>query len=507
MTRMRMPVIALLLMALIGLSPVYAAPASAVGVAAGPLEITSIFDGKDVYAINAKDPSGNTLGVMVEDKQNLGHLKKTNYVAVAVISHEEKPVYCLEADVMVDPLKMGDYQPSDLTLTSDMINTMSLYSHFGYGNEDNDDSQNKLWYVAAQLLIWEELGNSNFKEFALVKNDGSGSAEQMPAEIAQTIDSMKQSIKDKVADYREKMAYVPQFMFNGNEIDGTLTVSKKELLQGIVVSEKSDKVISDDELGDIVVPEGLRVEKRPEGLFIQATESVSFGENEILINLFKPQDMGKSISFVAPGSQTIGSFALSESLQRTVALRVSVADEGATALMSKTAVAGSGELEGASLKVVKGGSADGEAVAEWVSGPEPRSVELAPGVYTMVETRAPRGYEVAESIVFRVREGAVEVRSGDGWAAAAGSVVRMEDREIADPGSNENEEKPGSPETGKTVDAGKNAGTDDNGQGKRAAVGYKGLVRTGDHSPLSPALAAVVAAGGVLAMALRKREI
>lgn len=142
MTRMRMPVIALLLMALIGLSPVYAAPASAVGVAAGPLEITSIFDGKDVYAINAKDPSGNTLGVMVEDKQNPGHLKKTNYVAVAVISHEEKPVYCLEADVMVDPLKMGDYQPSDLTLTSDMINTMSLYSHFGYGNEDNDDSQN-----------------------------------------------------------------------------------------------------------------------------------------------------------------------------------------------------------------------------------------------------------------------------------------------------------------------------------------------------------------------------
>lgn len=268
-----------------------------------------------------------------------------------------------------------------------------------------------------------------------------------------------------------------------------------------MVSEKSDKVISDDELGDIVVPEGLRVEKRPEGLFIQATESVSFGENEILINLFKPQDMGKSISFVAPGSQTIGSFALSESLQRTVALRVSVADEGATALMSKTAVAGSGELEGASLKVVKGGSADGEAVAEWVSGPEPRSVELAPGVYTMVETRAPRGYEVAESIVFRVREGAVEVRSGDGWAAAAGSVVRMEDREIADPGSNKNEEKPDSPETGKNV------GTDDNGQGKRAAVGYKGLVRTGDHSPLSPALAAVVAAGGVLAMALRKREI
>ena len=188
-------------------------------------------------------------------------------------------------------------------------------------------------------------------------------------------------------------------------------------------------------------------------------------------------------------------------------VRMEDRESGATALMSKTAVAGSGELEGASLKVVKGGSADGEAVAEWVSGPEPRSVELAPGVYTMVETRAPRGYEVAESIVFRVREGAVEVRSGDGWAAAAGSVVRMEDREIADPGSNENEEKPGSPETGKTVDAGKNAGTDDNGQGKQAAVGYKSLVRTGDHSPLSSAFASVVAAGGLLAMALRKRKI
>ena len=83
--------------------------------------------------------------------------------------------------------------------------------------------------------------------------------------------------------------------------------------------------------------------------------------------------------------------------------------------LSKKAVNGTAELPGAKLKVLKGYSENGQLVEEWTSGNSSKEIQLAPGVYTMVETTAPNGYEVAESITFKVdADGKVSIKSAEG---------------------------------------------------------------------------------------------
>ena len=74
--------------------------------------------------------------------------------------------------------------------------------------------------------------------------------------------------------------------------------------------------------------------------------------------------------------------------------------------ISKRAVGGSEELPGASLKIT---NAAEEVVDEWVSGSEPHIIAMPEdGEYTLTETIAPGGYEIAESITFTVIDGKTE---------------------------------------------------------------------------------------------------
>ena len=104
---------------------------------------------------------------------------------------------------------------------------------------------------------------------------------------------------------------------------------------------------------------------------------------------------------------------------------------------SKVEVNGSAELPGASLKVVEGETADGQIATdaktgetlEWVSSNTAKIYSLSEGTYTMVESQAPAGYELAESITFRVTaDGQVEVKGTDGsWTNQADATIKMED--------------------------------------------------------------------------------
>lgn len=87
------------------------------------------------------------------------------------------------------------------------------------------------------------------------------------------------------------------------------------------------------------------------------------------------------------------------------------------------------ELPGATLKVVKGESTDGEVVSQWTSGTSIKSLELSAGTYTMVETESPKGYDVADPITFRITDdGFLELKKGASWMTATSCVVRMEDQ-------------------------------------------------------------------------------
>lgn len=63
------------------------------------------------------------------------------------------------------------------------------------------------------------------------------------------------------------------------------------------------------------------------------------------------------------------------------------------------------ELPGAELRIA---TEDGEVIDGWTSGTEPHEVEnLADGTYTLTEITAPDGYQVAEKVLFTVKDGAV----------------------------------------------------------------------------------------------------
>jgi hypothetical protein len=119
-------------------------------------------------------------------------------------------------------------------------------------------------------------------------------------------------------------------------------------------------------------------------------------------------------------------------------------------------------LVGAQLKVVVGENPDGILVKERTSGPSQMKLSLEEGSYTMVETMAPSGYQIAESITFRVtKEGRVEIKEKDGsYKTLEDSTVRMEDAKIS-----ENQEKPERPEKPKNPEnSGKSNKTEESGK-------------------------------------------
>ena len=139
--------------------------------------------------------------------------------------------------------------------------------------------------------------------------------------------------------------------------------------------------------------------------------------------------------------------------------------------LSKKVVNGTAELPGAKLKVLKVYNENSQLVEEWTSGNSSKEIQLAPGVYTMVETTAPNGYEVAESITFKVdADGKVSIKSAEGkFVTADKAEVVMYDKP-KQPGG-ENPQQPGTEGGKHTVTFPKGAETsDDDPQGNHTTL-------------------------------------
>lgn len=99
--------------------------------------------------------------------------------------------------------------------------------------------------------------------------------------------------------------------------------------------------------------------------------------------------------------------------------------------ISKTEVGKTAQLPGASLKIVKGVSENGEEVISWTTTETLKTVSLEMGFYTLVETSAPTGYEVADPITFGVTaDGNVKIKNGNDWITAENPNVHMEDKAV-----------------------------------------------------------------------------
>ena len=109
--------------------------------------------------------------------------------------------------------------------------------------------------------------------------------------------------------------------------------------------------------------------------------------------------------------------------------RVTHSEKEKEITFSKVELNGTKELIGADLKVVQGENEDGKVVQQWTSQKEAKKIKLAEGIYTMVEIQAPAGYEIAESITFRITyEGKLEIKEKDKWLEKGDAPIVMVDR-------------------------------------------------------------------------------
>ncbi|MDO5027007.1 MAG: SpaA isopeptide-forming pilin-related protein, partial [Tissierellia bacterium] len=103
-------------------------------------------------------------------------------------------------------------------------------------------------------------------------------------------------------------------------------------------------------------------------------------------------------------------------------------------IFSKVEVNGSEELEDAKLKLVKLEDGMETLVEDWVSTKDQKKIKLSPGIYTMIETQAPEGFEIAESITFRITsDNKIEIKQDDeSWQTVDNSTIKMEDERKAE---------------------------------------------------------------------------
>lgn len=100
----------------------------------------------------------------------------------------------------------------------------------------------------------------------------------------------------------------------------------------------------------------------------------------------------QELAFIYAGSST-----------PVVELEQTFKNDATSFYVSKRALTGDDELPGATLTIQ---DKDGNVVRQWVSGDKPTEIRglKFDTVYTLVETAAPNGYEVAESIKFKLRQ-------------------------------------------------------------------------------------------------------
>ncbi|MBQ9020641.1 MAG: hypothetical protein IJ113_01305 [Eggerthellaceae bacterium] len=114
-------------------------------------------------------------------------------------------------------------------------------------------------------------------------------------------------------------------------------------------------------------------------------------------------------------------------------------------IISKQEVGGGPELPGATL-IVK--DENGNVIEEWISGTEPHKITLEPGVYTLTEITAPEGFEIAETITFRVNaDGTTEVLQDGQWVDCNNHVTMFDARTPEVPPENPPTNTPGTPTT------------------------------------------------------------
>ena len=354
------------------------------------------------------------------------------YATASVISFEVKDSAEIQKVEMFDDITKLQISKTDITTGKELPGARLTIT-------DLEGKKIDEWVSGEEPHYIEKLPVGTYKLTEITSPDGYGTAEEITFEVKNTTEIQKVAMMD--APLRKV------------EISKTDITTSKELPGAHVsVSDESGKVIdewiSTDKPHTMTLDAGkytLKEEKAPDG-YVTAEEVV------FEVVLAKDQD----------------------DIQ---VQKVEMKDDVTKVEISKQDITNEKELPGAKL-IIK--DEKGKEVESWTSGKEPHMIEKLPvGKYTLTEVTAPKGYDIAETVEFEVKDSPEIVH------------VKMMDKpkdELVDLTGKKKEITPGSPVIS----------TPGYGGGTVTAT----PVKTGDYNRYLPAILLILCGGACLAIVL-----
>ncbi len=359
--------------------------------------------GKSVTVPNIMDPSGSPVYILGEEENT------ALPVEVYKITKGGIPLYSLEPGKEINKENISGYANNPnytFGLTEQQKSNINLYSYFGYGSiEQNQPYSNEL-YIATQCLIWEELGYSGL-DMVMVKPKSVSYSWEEGTEIQLT--SYKNDIKSKVNNYKKILNYTPQFFYLENAVKGVINVEKKDLLNGIIITEQGGLLAEISKGGISTNDPNIIVEREGNDLRLSCKKDIQTGEKELFLNVLNSDDLGENSFYTLENSPALGIFQNHSKLQKSTKILLNILEDSVMPKeINRTNVRISTveknkieELQGANLKLVKGNSDSQNVIKTWKSG-EIEELSLDDGEYTLIEEKAPNGFKVASPITFTI---------------------------------------------------------------------------------------------------------
>lgn len=287
-------------------------------------------------------------------------------------------------------LPLGSYHIEETNVPYGYVGTKQSYDVvFSWDNQTNSV------VMAQSITSTDEEGNASTDTFEVVNAD-EATAEQ---EEAQDLEFYNERVKTELTVCKRDVKmdtlvagavynlYTVDDIYNGS---GELLFHAGDLIATSAPTDSEGRTTFTCDLplrglyygmSNVQIPENttansgrylLRELRAPEGYYLDAPD--------------------QELAFIYAGSST-----------PVVELEQTFKNDATSFYVSKRALTGDNELPGATLTIQ---DEAGTVVRQWVSGDKPTEIRGLnfDTVYTLVETAAPNGYEVAESIKFKLRQ-------------------------------------------------------------------------------------------------------
>lgn len=287
-------------------------------------------------------------------------------------------------------LPLGSYHVEESTPPYGYTGTKQSYDVvFSWDNQTNSV------VMAQSITSTDEEGNASTDTFEVVNAD-EATSEQVEAQVLKFYNERvkteltvcKRDVKtDALVAGAVYNLYTVDDIYNGS---GELLFHAGDLIATSAPTDSEGRTTFTCDLplrglyygmSNVQIPENttansgrylLRELRAPEGYYLDAPD--------------------QELAFIYAGSST-----------PVVELEQTFKNDATSFFISKQKLTGDEELPGATLTIQ---DKDGNVVRQWVSGDKPTEIRglKFDTVYTLVETAAPNGYEVAESIKFKLRQ-------------------------------------------------------------------------------------------------------